>query len=180
MDIFSHWLWGMALTRGKVSWKVSGPMGVLPDLLAFIPATIYRMTNGISRVSVDDNTVTADMPVAWEIYQWTHSFAIVGFLYCCGYYFFKSKGHENPKYMAWMFVLPWFFHILLDIPGHSIEFFPTPFLHPFSDFMIDGVRWSTWWFFFPQVVVLGAVWWYILKNEKSQSIDEMADTAALA
>jgi len=180
MDIFSHWLWGMALTRGKVSWKVSGPMGVLPDLLAFIPATIYRMSNGKSRVSVDDNTVTADMPFAWEIYQWTHSFAIVGFLYCCGYYFFKSKGHENPKHMAWMFVLPWFFHILLDIPGHSIEFFPTPFLHPFSDFMLDGVRWSTWWFFFPQVVVLGGVWWYILKSEKSQSIDEIADTADLA
>ena len=180
MDIFSHWLWGMALTRGKVSWKVSGPMGVLPDLLAFIPATIYRISNGISIVSVDDNTVTSDMPFAWEIYQWTHSFAIVGFLYCCGYYFFKSKGHENPKHMAWMFVLPWFFHILLDIPGHSIEFFPTPFLHPFSDFMIDGVRWSTWWFFFPQVVVLGGVWWYILKSERSQSMDEIADTADLA
>ena len=180
MDIFSHWLWGMALTRGKISWKVSGPMGVLPDLLAFIPATIYRMSNGISRVSVDENTVTSDMPFAWEIYQWTHSFAIVGFLYCCGYYFFKSKGHENPKHMAWMFVLPWFFHILLDIPGHSIEFFPTPFLHPFSDFMLDGVRWSTWWFFFPQVVVLGGVWRYILKSEKSQSMDEIADTADLA
>ena len=180
MDIFSHWLWSMALTRGKVSWKVSGPMGVLPDLLAFIPATIYRMMNGNARVSVDDNTVTSDMPFAWEIYQWTHSFAIVGFLYCCGYYFFKSKGHENPKYMAWMFVLPWFFHILLDIPGHTIDFFPTPFLHPFSDLMFDGIRWSTWWFFFPQVIVLASIWWYILKNEKTQSMEEIADTAARA
>ena len=155
-------------------------MGVLPDLLAFIPASIYGMIYGIPRVSVDENTVTSDLPVAWEIYQWTHSLTIVAFLYCCAYYFLKSKGHENPKQIAWYFVLPWFFHILLDIPGHAIEFFPTPFLHPFSDFMFDGVRWSTWWFFFPQVIVLILVWWQILKREKNQSMEEIAETAALA
>jgi len=165
MDIFSHWLWGMALTRGKISWKVSGPMGVLPDLLAFVPASIYGMINGIPRTRVDADTVTSDLPVAWEIYQWTHSLTIVAFLYGCAYYFLKSKGHENPKYVAWIFVLPWFFHILLDIPGHSIEFFPTPFLNPFSDFMFDGVRWSTWWFYFPQVALLSYIWWSILKRE---------------
>ena len=155
----------MALTRGKISWKVSGPMGVLPDLLAFVPASIYGMINGIPRTRVDADTVTSDLPVAWEIYQWTHSLTIVAFLYGCAYYFLKSKGHENPKYVAWIFVLPWFFHILLDIPGHSIEFFPSPFLHPFSDFMFDGVRWSTWWFYFPQVALLSYIWWSILKRE---------------
>ncbi|MEL0100190.1 MAG: hypothetical protein VW862_00640 [Euryarchaeota archaeon] len=155
----------MALTRGKISWKVSGPMGVLPDLLAFVPASIYGMVNGIPRTRVDADTVTSDLPVAWEIYQWTHSLTIVAFLYGCAYYFLKSKGHENPKYVAWIFVLPWFFHILLDIPGHSIEFFPTPFLHPFSDFMFDGVRWSTWWFYFPQVALLLYIWWRILQRE---------------
>jgi len=165
MDIFSHWLWSMALTRGKISWKVSGPMGVLPDLLAFVPASIYGMINGIPRTRVDADTVTSDLPVAWEIYQWTHSLTIVAFLYGCAYYFLKSKGHENPKYVAWIFVLPWFFHILLDIPGHSIEFFPTPFLHPFSNFMFDGVRWSSWWFYFPQVALLSYIWWSILKRE---------------
>ena len=134
MDVFSHWLWGMALTRKKISWKISGPMGVLPDLLAFVRA----------------------------------------------YYFVKSRGHSRPAYMAWIFVLPWFFHILIDIPGHTIQFFPTPFLHPFSDLMFDGVRWSTWSFFFPQVIALAGVWYLLLKREKDQSIVEMADTAALA
>jgi membrane-bound metal-dependent hydrolase YbcI (DUF457 family) len=180
MDVFSHWLWGMALTRGKISWKVSGPMGVLPDLLAFVPSSIYGFIYGIPRVSIDDSTVTSDLPVAWEIYQWTHSLTIVAFLYGCAYYFLKSRGHENPKYMAWIFVLPWFFHILLDIPGHTIDFFPTPFLHPFSDFMFDGVRWSTWWFFFPQVLILGYIWWRIIKSEKNQNIAAMAETDALA
>ena len=109
----------MALTRKKVSWKVGGTMGVLPDLLAFIPASIYRMMNGIPRTSVDDSTVTSDMPVAWEIYQWTHSFTFVAILYCCAYYILKSKGHENPKYMAWVFVCLGFsiyYWIFLDTP----------------------------------------------------------------
>ena len=130
MDVFSHWLWSMAITRKKISWKISGPMGVLPDLLAFIPASIYRMANGIPRQSVDDDTVTSDMPVAWEIYQWTHSLTIVAFLYGCAYYFLKSKGHEKPGYMAGIFVLPWLFHILIDIPGHTLRFFPDPCFSP--------------------------------------------------
>ena len=179
MDVFAHWLWSMALTRGKVSWKVSGPMGVLPDLLAFVPSAIYGLIYNIERVDVD-KAVTSDLPIAWSIYQWTHSFLIVLVLFLAAWYILKSREHENPKYMAWMFVLPWFFHILLDIPGHSIEFFPTPFLHPFSDFMIDGVRWSVWWFFWPQVVILAYVWWNILRNERNQKKNEIAETAALA
>ena len=46
--------------------------------------------------------------------------------------------------------------------------------------MIDGARWSEWWFFWPQAIILGAVWWYILKKEKTHSIEEIADIAALA
>ena len=76
MDVFSHWLWGMALTRGKVSWKVSGPMGVLPDLMAFVPSTIYGLIYGIERVEID-TAVTSDLPVAWSIYQRTQSLTIV-------------------------------------------------------------------------------------------------------
>ena len=38
MDVFSHWLWGVLITRKQVNWKVAGPMSVLPDLLAFVPS----------------------------------------------------------------------------------------------------------------------------------------------
>ena len=180
MDIFSHWLWSMALTRGKISWKISGPMGVLPDLLAFVPASLIAMMQGVERTRITDESVTSDLPIAWEIYQWTHSFFMVLVLFGAAYFILQRRGHENPKNMAWVFVIPWLFHIFLDIPGHTIDFFPTPFLHPFSDFMIDGVSWSNWWFFWPQVVILGVFWWYILKKEKEQSGDELLDNATLA
>lgn len=112
MDVFAHWLWSIALTRGKVSWKVSGPMGVLPDLLAFVPSAIYGLIYNIERVDVD-KAVTSDLPIAWSIYQWTHSFLIVLVLFLAAWYILKSREHENPKYMAWMFVLPWFFPYII-------------------------------------------------------------------
>lgn len=181
MDVISHWLWGMAATRGKVSWKVAGPMGVLPDLVAFIPASIYTMANGLERVSVDDDTVTSDMPaIAWDIYQWSHSFTIVAILYLSAFLILKNRGCENSHRMSFFFVLPWIIHILTDIPGHTIHFFPTPFLYPFSEFMFDGVRWSTPWFFFTNVALLAGWWFLILKRERDQSIEETAETAARA
>ena len=136
MDVFSHWLWGMALTRKKVSWKVGGTMGVLPDLLAFIPASIYRMMNGIPRTSVDDSTVTSDMPVAWEIYQWTHSLTFVAILYCCAYYILKSKAMKTKIYgIGFRFFIVFIYYWI----SQAHYTFSHSFLHPFSDLMFDGL-----------------------------------------
>lgn len=32
-------------------------------------------------------------------------------------------------------------HILIDIPTHSIDLFPSPFLWPLSDFKFNGIGW---------------------------------------
>ena len=37
----------------------------------------------------------------------------------------------------------WGLHILIDIPTHSLELFPTPFLWPLSDFKVDGLPWHS-------------------------------------
>jgi len=179
MDVVSHALWGRLLTRNRIHPWIAMAMAILPDLVAFIPQTNWNFSKGKWREDVDDESVTSDMPVAWEIYQWSHSLFIVVVLFFSAYVFLRyKKQHPNPAQLSWMFVLPWFFHILLDIPGHTIRFFPTPFLHPFSDLMVDGVRWSTWWFFIPQVLVLAGCWWYVKHND--HNIDAMAETAARA
>lgn len=49
----------------------------------------------------------------------------------------------------------WGLHILIDIPTHSFSFFPTPFLWPFSDFMINGIEWGKPIIFIPNVILLG-------------------------
>jgi hypothetical protein len=40
----------------------------------------------------------------------------------------------------------WFLHIVIDIPTHSYEFYPTPFLWPFSELHFNGFAWGNIWF----------------------------------
>ena len=70
MDVLSHWLWGMAVTHGNIRGRFSGAMGVIPDLMAFVPVMIISVFTGQRNPSVDDTTRTEDFhPLSWEIYQ---------------------------------------------------------------------------------------------------------------
>jgi hypothetical protein len=55
-------------------------------------------------------------------------------------------------------LLAWGLHILIDIPTHSINLFPTPFLWPLSDFRLDGIAWSRPVILIPNVVLLIVVY----------------------
>ena len=69
MDVISHWLWGIAVTHGKIKGRFSGAMGVIPDLIAFLPVMIISLFTGNSNPRVDDTTTTEDFhPLSWEIY----------------------------------------------------------------------------------------------------------------
>jgi hypothetical protein len=65
--------------------------------------------------------------------------------------------------------MAWGLHILVDIPTHSSAFFPTPFLWPLSDFMVDGVGWSSPWIFFPNLILLVVfyLWFFVHKKRKN-------------
>ena len=41
MDVASHWLMGSGATSGRTEFWVAGLMGVLPDLLVFIPNSFF-------------------------------------------------------------------------------------------------------------------------------------------
>ena len=80
MDVASHWLMGSGATNGRTKFWVAGLMGVLPDLIVFIPNSFFLD----ERPEIDENTVTADFGwYAWEAYQVTHSlvWATIGFLF---------------------------------------------------------------------------------------------------
>ena len=176
MDVVSHALWGRVLTRKRVNPYLAMMIGVMPDLIAFIPQSISNMVSGAGSKRVTVDSVTSDMPLAWDIYQWSHSLFVAAITFALLWWFFNSNSEislgttrsSSARNDALFLVLPWIWHILLDIPGHTIQFFPTPFLHPFSDFMIDGVRWSTPWFFFPQIILVFVLTYYVHKNEKKQ------------
>ena len=99
MDVFSHAIWGRHLTYGKINWKMAAIIGMLPDLLAFIPGGIVSTMNGEGRTRVDENTVTSDFPdIAWQIYQITHSLfwsTLLFLLLWFSLYFWMKKNGPN-------------------------------------------------------------------------------------
>ena len=49
------------------------------------------------------------------------------------------------RHPPWIF-LAWGLHILCDIPTHTLVYFPTPYLWPFTTPFIEGISWATGWF----------------------------------
>ncbi|MBW2964630.1 hypothetical protein KY363_04170, partial [Candidatus Woesearchaeota archaeon] len=50
--------------------------------------------------------------------------------------------------------------ILMDIPTHTDDFLPTPFLWPLSDFRFPGISWGSWWFMVLNYAVLAIGYTY--------------------
>ena len=66
-------------------------------------------------------------------------------------------------------MLAWLLHIAIDIPTHSVQFFPTPFLEPISSYVVNGIMWGQPIIFFPNLILLGfgyLFWWYRKKLVK--------------
>jgi membrane-bound metal-dependent hydrolase YbcI (DUF457 family) len=140
MDIFAHMLWTNVVYRKKYIddkknrlWAVF--FGVVPDLVSFVPATIYgffHLGQG-QMMSLIDSQVWVFV-WARNSYNFTHSlvvFSLAVILVCI-----IRKGK-----IYWP-MFGWLIHILIDIPSHK-NFYETPFLYPFSNYKFDhGVSWS--------------------------------------
>jgi len=59
-----------------------------------------------------------------------------------------------------IFLLAWILHITIDIPTHSRNFLPTPFLWPFFEWKFPGFSWSQKWFVimnWTAIVIVGLI-----------------------
>ena len=158
MDIFAHALWaGAGATKlndslekkqkPKISIWWSGFWGVFPDFFAFSIPTILSAWavivggKSFSEISHHGPHIANTAPgfdLAWYLYQYSHSLIIFLIVFGIVWLIFKK-----PK----LVMVGWLLHILIDIPSHSLQFFPTPFLFPISNYHFAyGVRWSTPWF----------------------------------
>ncbi|OHA01763.1 MAG: hypothetical protein A3C11_00195 [Candidatus Sungbacteria bacterium RIFCSPHIGHO2_02_FULL_49_12] len=141
MDIVAHALWSGAIyNKKRVWWAVF--FGVAPDLFSFGIFTVGRLLSG--RL-FSPAIVYGDIPrhlvvptYVHALYDVTHSVLIWAVLFSIGWFYFQR--------IPWEFTA-WALHIVIDIPTHSLEFFPTPFLWPLPQpFFIDGTSWATPWF----------------------------------
>lgn len=143
MDTLSHTLWGAGLFGKRGSFMLAMFFGALPDLVSFglwLPA--HLLANGFQFGKPD----LALIP-GWVIFQYNlfHSLLVA----------FAAMGLVAlwRKEVAFA-MLAWPFHILLDIPFHTAEFFPTQFLWPASAVFYDGVAWSNPWVWYSNIAGL--------------------------
>ena len=159
MDTLSHALWGRGLFgyKGKPYWSLF--FGVVPDLFSFgiyFLINIFNKSNSEVRVSIE-----TELPnYVYSLYDITHSL-VIALIFVLVVYFFIGKK------LAFA-MLAWPFHIVLDFPFHTAEFFPTPILWPLYDVRFDGVSWSTPLVWFSNIG--GIIFLYLyrfIKNKKS-------------
>lgn len=178
MDFFSHGIWA-GLAAGAANQKLNNekPLkikwaafwGVFPDLLAFtLPFALLFI--GLVSGSLD----LSDLPRPEEVEParpdtfWV--FRFTSFAYSAGHSFFVFAVVFGLAFL--IFRRPiwemggWFLHILVDIPTHSYQFYPTPFLWPLSDWKLDGFSWANPPFMILNISSMIVVFLFLRKSRK--------------
>lgn len=185
MDIFAHVLWANAGARGanaiadkkpEVSGKRKFHMspgwtaffGVAPDFFAFtIPFVFALFKVTFSKEPIysffGHHGSIGGFDLASYLYQFSHSLIIFALVFILVWVISKRPRWE---------LLGWALHILIDIPSHSINFYPTPFLFPISDYRFPyGIQWSNMWYMIINYSALTLVWGGIfLKKHFAKSV----------
>lgn len=163
MDILAHGLWAAAAaTRAepelkrkiRVGWATF--WGVFPDLFAFtIPITLsfwQRFADPAQSAWRHGPHGPGHMELAWQLYQVSHSFITFSVVFGLVWLIAHRPYFE---------MLAWLLHILIDIPSHTVRFFPTPFLWPISSYRVSGISWANPWFMLCNYSAL-AITWFLL------------------
>lgn len=176
MDILAHGLWVGAVYKAinkknkrPLSVKFAAFWGVFPDLFAFTIGFVWLFGNLLFG---DTNLADLPRPDSVEpaprdtlpifrltplLYSLSHSAIIFFIVFGIVYFVFRRPVWELGG---------WFIHIILDIPTHSYQFYPTPFLWPLSDWKFNGFSWGTLWFLIPNYIgIIGA---YLLLRDRKK------------
>ncbi|MBP7006733.1 MAG: hypothetical protein KBC44_01725 [Candidatus Pacebacteria bacterium] len=184
MDILAHTLWANAGARGAnaIAEQKSEPeetkkrkfhmhpgwtafWGVFPDFFAFTIPFIILFYNvifgGEDFLSFrDHHQFSGNFDIASYLYQFSHSVVIWAMIFILVWVISKRPRYE---------LLGWLLHILIDIPSHSISFYPTPFLFPISEYRFPyGVSWANQIYMIVNYSFLAIVWSYIVIKKMRQ------------
>lgn len=161
MDTLSHGLWGGILfgRSGKKAFWLSFAFGSLPDVLVFGPTfamLFFAFITG-GETSRPDPPDIASMPrYITAGYDITHSLIVFAIAFAAIWLLRRKPLYE---------MLAWPAHIVLDVPTHTTEFFPTPYLWPLAHPEVNGISWSHPLIFIPNVILLAVLycWFYVVR-----------------
>ena len=146
MDIFSHALWGnieyrvISQTKHNPTLIWEGVLfSIFPDLFSFTYAfcwiTVQRMRGKLIRWprTPEEFELLPIAQITRRLYELSHSIIVWAVVFFTSWFILGK--------LPWP-LLGWATHILIDIPTHEKNFYPTPFLWPISNFMVDGYAWA--------------------------------------
>lgn len=144
--------------------------GIIPDLFAFTPVVVWMLWqifyNGVpfadiprpELMSPEERNGIIILRLSETLYNISHSFVVFAALFFLSWGFRcyrlrqqrKAEGavrnpldqHPSGCRPCWE-MTGGFIHILMDIPTHSGELYPTLFLWPLSGWYYDGTSWGT-------------------------------------
>ncbi len=154
MDTLSHALWGYGLFGYKRYPWIAIFFGAMPDLISFGLLIAINLISGLWHFGPP----TIDTIPSWTFFTYSlgHSFII------CLPVIFVIYRVNRALAMA---MLAWPFHIILDFPFHSEAYFATPIFWPISDFRVDGISWSRWYIWYPNILLLSILLIYRFKKK---------------
>lgn len=180
MDVFAHGLWGSAgyLALNKrlkkpLSVRLAAVFSVFPDVFAFAPAFAWMAWSLLSgSMSFSDMPHPDDLEpaqqdtlfifrVTAQLYQFTHSIIVFFIVFAVVHFLLRRPVWEMGA---------WLLHIFIDIPTHSYQFYPTPFLWPLSGVMVDGISWGVPWFMalnYSSLAIVYGILLYIKKKRRT-------------
>ena len=152
----------------KLGWMAL--WAIVPDLFAFTPVVLWMLWqiyyNGVpfsdiprpELMSPEQRNAIFILRLSETLYHISHSFVAFLLLFFLAWlirwYRSQQKAQGNllsnvfPRKQTTVFSPPWemwgwFIHILMDIPTHTGQLYPTLFLWPLSDWYVDGNSWGT-------------------------------------
>jgi len=155
MDIFAHGLWTYAVYyKQKYRW-LAVFFGIMPDLFSF---GIFALHNLIFYgISFGKPALNAIPEYVFVGYNFTHSLVIFFIIFLVIYYITRE--------IPWL-TCGWLLHIVIDIPTHTREFFPTPFLWPISSITFNGIKWSSLYFMIINYSLIILVYAYLIISSR--------------
>lgn len=174
MDIFFHGFVGAIAGKAtrkkqkkepeKWTFKKMFPWiawGMFPDAIAFVPTMILGLVTGglgtFGPHSVQE--YSGAVGIAHSIYNFSHSFVIF-------FAIFIAVRLIRGKWPLMM--IGWPLHILVDIPLHANDFFPTPIFFPISNaHFTHGIHWGYPPVFFGLWAIAIIIFFVLSKKKKT-------------
>jgi len=161
LDTLSHALWGYGLFGYKRHAALALFFGAMPDLISFGLFMAIQVVTGQWHFHAGPPPLQSLPPWLFLSYSIGHSFVIS--------FTVIALVAQRRRDIAFA-MLAWPFHIVLDFPFHSFKYFPTPMFWPLSDFKIDGIPWSHWYIWWPNVAGLIILFVYRARQSKKTAV----------